>query len=458
MASAGLDFAQKDYASATSSEGSSLGRDEIYIVNRIAKLMIVATGEAATHGLDLGRLEASKCKGDTTDVPLIDIKVLRDRISRARADSGEILAVKPEYSPDLAVLAQSRGFLVQLLSSVAGQAGCMASFTTSASGGPVLRDDLQYAPSLAPCEGITDALDIQQLVLLRPDGPWGPFSIAEILSIDDARAAYERTLHVRIAGALQRAGVPRDAAEGVQVLRVEKGSVRVTFRSPRYSRPRQGDSEVLEGLDHLEAAFRGEFGTFQSLQVHPLAYLLHFNLNELETAAALACRRFDPPAVPFSIGPAGLERPYRQPVDWTRVGLRVLGKYDGGDDWLANPGMGGQRLAWYRAYHGTSRTAFRPIAGQGISPSINGKLGPGVYVSPHVDYADLYGGRHEVHFNDGTTRAYRCVFMCAVRPGAVVREGYARAAGHAYAGENAEWTVAGAVDVRPYGILVKEAV
>ena len=78
-------------------------------------------------------------------------------------------------------------------------------------------------------------------------------------------------------------------------------------------------------------------------------------------------------------------------------------------------------------------------------------------MTPHVDYADWYGGEHEVLFDDGSTRAFRCVFMCAVRPGAVAREGFPEPDGHAYAGENSEWTVLTAADVRPYGILVKEA-
>ena len=35
--------------------------------------MIVATREATAHGLDLGKLEATKWSGDTTDVSLMDI-------------------------------------------------------------------------------------------------------------------------------------------------------------------------------------------------------------------------------------------------------------------------------------------------------------------------------------------------------------------------------------------------
>ena len=449
MASAGLGIARRDSDSAA----SALSLDE----HRLINLMIVATREATAHGLDLGKLEATKWSGDTTDVSLMDISELRERVSRASADARELLALKPQYSSDPVALAQSRGFLVQLLSSVARQAGCVASFTTPSSGGAAQRDDLQYSPSLAPCVGITDALDIQQLVLSAPDGPWGSFTVAEILSVDDARAAYERNLLDRLDRALEKSGAPaRSAGGGAQLLRVEAGSVRVTFRSARY--PDLVEAEVLEGLGRLEAAFRAEFGeAFRSLRLHPLAYLLNFDLGELETAAALACRRFDPPADFFTVGPAGLERPYRQPVGWTRIGLRVLGRYDGGDDWLANPGFEGRHQAWYRAYHGTSRRAIRPIATQGLRPSSFGNLGPGVYVTPHVDYADWYGGEHEVLFDDGSTRAFRCVFMCAVRPGAVAREGFPEPDGHAYAGENSEWTVLTAADVRPYGILVKEA-
>jgi hypothetical protein len=157
-------------------------------------------------------------------------------------------------------------------------------------------------------------------------------------------------------------------------------------------------------------------------------------------------------------------RHYRLPHGWVRIGLLVRGKYAGpggpaaadADRWLgpfndSNPGL------WHRAYHGTDRAGLLGIVGSGFRPSVRGKLGPGVYVTPHVEYAgDNYTATHAVRFSDGMTRTYRCVVMCAVRPGSIVREGIPGLPQSEFPGENSEWVVCDAAAVRPYGILVKE--
>jgi hypothetical protein len=126
---------------------------------------------------------------------------------------------------------------------------------------------------------------------------------------------------------------------------------------------------------------------------------------------------------------------------WQRFGLNVLGKFKGGDRWLDpfdNP------ESWWRVYHGVEvgsgdnaptasiirntvdeSTRAKPDeilweTGKKYKP----KLGPGVYVSPHLEYALCYSAGAEIKMPDGTPRRYQVVFQCAAKPGERLRSGY----------------------------------
>jgi len=98
---------------------------------------------------------------------------------------------------------------------------------------------------------------------------------------------------------------------------------------------------------------------------------------------------------------------------------------------------------------------------QGFNSSGGGKLGPGVYVTPHVEYAELYSGSIPVTTKQGPKK-YKCIFQLAVKPGGITKKGYPiqkffPAKWHAnYSNEDSEWLVPDPKHVRPYGILVKE--
>lgn len=98
--------------------------------------------------------------------------------------------------------------------------------------------------------------------------------------------------------------------------------------------------------------------------------------------------------------------------------------------------------------------AFQPIVTGGFNPSLAGKLGPGIYVSPHVEYADIFASQINVTTTQGPKK-YRCIFQLAVRPGSFTIEGYPGCMHANYGNENSEWLVPNPADVRPYGILCK---
>jgi len=138
---------------------------------------------------------------------------------------------------------------------------------------------------------------------------------------------------------------------------------------------------------------------------------------------------------------------------------QLLEKYTA-DDWL-HPF--GNANSWYRAYHGAGVTAFQPIYTGGFTPSVAGTLGPGIYVSPHVEYAEIFASQKPIKVTTTAgPKKYICVFQLAVRPGSIDQTGspiqtlYPAKAHANYGSEDSEWLILDSADVRPYGILCKE--
>jgi len=232
----------------------------------------------------------------------------------------------------------------------------------------------------------------------------------------------------------------------VVITNVSEGSVKVGFTVADLT----PDMKERILSSDVTGKLRQQFSTFKEMQISPAVLALHFDLDSLDDKGH---KDFSTGSTTFQVGPPAKKRTYHQPSGWTRYGLKVLGKYDS-DTWLHPFGDPGN---WYRAFHGTgragdstaSRQAAHSIVDTGFEPSKSGKIGPGVYVSPFIDYVQGYGGKVHVDTTNGC-KQFLFALQVAVEPGSIMREDYPRGGG-----DNQEWT-APPNSVRPYGLLIKD--
>ena len=151
---------------------------------------------------------------------------------------------------------------------------------------------------------------------------------------------------------------------------------------------------------------------------------------------------------------------YHPPSDWIGIGLRVLDKYDNGNnDWI---GMENKKGEWCVAYHGVGRyqnseevkkitgaiykSEFKPGKSQVHEDhdDINHpgkKVGNGVYCTPFVEVAESYSGICNIN-----GESYKTVLMTRVKPSAI----------RTCEDQKDYWVVSGTKDeIRPYRILYK---
>ena len=152
---------------------------------------------------------------------------------------------------------------------------------------------------------------------------------------------------------------------------------------------------------------------------------------------------------------------YHPPLDWIGIGLRVLDKYDNGNnDWI---GMSNKEGEWCVAYHGVGRNLnnsdevkkttglihkneFKPGINQGHSGHDDikhpgKKVGDGVYCTPFVEVAESYSGICNIN-----GKSYKTVLMTRVKPSAI----------RTCADQKDYWVVSGTKEeIRPYRILYK---
>ena len=151
---------------------------------------------------------------------------------------------------------------------------------------------------------------------------------------------------------------------------------------------------------------------------------------------------------------------YNPPLGWIGIGLKVLDKYDNGNNnWI---GMNNQEGEWCVAYHGVGRykdsdevkkitsaiykTEFKPGWGQehNMHDDINHpgqKVGIGVYCTPFVEIAEKFAGICEIK-----GKSYKTVLMTRVKQSAI----------RTCEDEKDYWVVNGTKDeIRPYRILYK---
>ena len=157
---------------------------------------------------------------------------------------------------------------------------------------------------------------------------------------------------------------------------------------------------------------------------------------------------------------------YIPPLGWKGFGLKVLGKYDNGnDDWIK---MDNNPNEWAIAYHGIGRgrndveDITRKIATEEYQKLIKGanqslkdfdddnhpgkKIGEGVYCSNDIGYIEKWNlcGNSNTQING---KKYKMAFMLRVKPDRIrVNKNYPN-----------EWILDGTTDeMRPYRILLKE--
>jgi ribulose bisphosphate carboxylase small subunit len=136
-------------------------------------------------------------------------------------------------------------------------------------------------------------------------------------------------------------------------------------------------------------------------------------------------------------------RPYYPPQGWKGYGLKVVHKYDhGNDDWLAYNGRVGE---WCVAYHGATQKNNQNYAQMRNDDDANHpgkKVGEGVYCSPKPSVLDSDGG-----IVQSGNKRYKIGFMLRVKPDKI-----------RIAKSNPDyWVLNGnSNEIRPYRILIKE--
>ena len=151
---------------------------------------------------------------------------------------------------------------------------------------------------------------------------------------------------------------------------------------------------------------------------------------------------------------------YYPPLGWKGIGLKVLDKYDQGNNaWIGMNNMEGE---WCVAYHGVGRyqsseevkkitgaiykSEFKPGDSQGHENHedinhLGNKVGKGVYCTPFVDVAEKYAGISNIN-----GKCYKTVLMVRVKPSAI----------RTCEDQKDYWVVNGTKDeIRPYRILYK---
>lgn len=151
---------------------------------------------------------------------------------------------------------------------------------------------------------------------------------------------------------------------------------------------------------------------------------------------------------------AGME--YQEPFMWKKFAVRVKDRYGLDNKWLRFDGSDGE---WAIAYNGTSfetvpliltgglRTGRRQAYKDHRDARTGKAIGAGIYCTPSITAAAEFAPT--VTFEG---RVLRFVFQCRVKPEAIkrVHEEVGRESG-------AYWVINDPMDIRPYGVLVQEA-
>ena len=152
---------------------------------------------------------------------------------------------------------------------------------------------------------------------------------------------------------------------------------------------------------------------------------------------------------------------YHRPYGWRRFALNVKGRqeYGGGDSWLGPDGirMDSTTSEWPVTYHGTYMTNVKGIVEEGLVPGWRKQFGPGVYSSPSIEMVSKY---YAQEFEYGGKR-YKVALQNRVNP---AQPEHLKIIDMKDTKVGAEYWIAplhdpssGVYDIRPYGILVRQA-
>ena len=274
-------------------------------------------------------------------------------------------------------------------------------------------------------------------VKLNAAPEWCPLQSVEAMKTD---LEFKTAAQVRLANCL---GVEKAK---VRITDIVAGSVIIEFTVDDLSAREK--ERILSDDEKLTGKLRKQFNTFSELKISPAVFALHFDLDQLDSRGNKVFGQ----GQTLQVGPPTKERSYHQPTGWIRYGFKVLGKYED-DQWLhpfQHPGN------WYRAFHGTGRAAgggdaaARNIVSNGFRQSKGGSFGPGVYVTPFVEYSESgYAGKVTVETTQGQQN-FKFLLQVAVEPNGIITEGRPKPNG-----ENQEWILQEG-SVRPYGLLIKK--
>ncbi len=219
--------------------------------------------------------------------------------------------------------------------------------------------------------------------------------------------------------------------------------------------------QVVEKVTKIAEKLKTQFDKFVSAKIHPLLYRPSFDISLFD---ARGNKTFGTQPETHQVGPPGKTKPYTTPSGWTRYGLKVLGKYED-DRWLHPFGDAGN---WYRAFHGTGSAKSVDFSDSNTyldqqDPSVDAlssihqgefrtarvaAYGPGVYCSPDPKFPENgYVKSISLNTKQGMKK-FKCMLQVAVNPDGIKGDPGT---------PNNIWVVPKPQDIRPYGILIKEA-
>lgn len=246
----------------------------------------------------------------------------------------------------------------------------------------------------------------------------------------------------------------RTNKENIRLKSISYGSFCVAYCKENWT---QND---MDSLPELTKKLQRNFEQYSTAKIHPLLCRPAFDIS-----------MFDPrgnktfPNTPefHEVGPPGRKETYTSPAGWTRYGLKALGRYASGNSWLDPFGDPGN---WYRAFHGTGRAsaedfkkseqsfdgnyapvdAMASIHKTGFRAARFAAYGAGVYCSPDPAFPEHgYVGTVPCDTQNGR-KNFKCMLQVAVNPDGVQ-----------FTKDAKIWVVANPENIRPYGILIKEA-
>ena len=126
---------------------------------------------------------------------------------------------------------------------------------------------------------------------------------------------------------------------------------------------------------------------------------------------------------------------YKRPLGWKRYGLDVEFDYED-NDWIKSKD-------WPVAYHGTKIENVESIVIKGfdLSKGKRFRYGKGIYCTPNIQTAERYS---TVFKSETTKKNYKIVLQVRVNKDSIEKKGIDY------------WLIKDEIDIRPYGILIKE--